>query len=98
MPLKNENRSSTEPSINKSRTSSKKKHQNGDSLRHELHGMIPELSSSNDGNNVEEDSTSSSTPSSDDESGVFDTRSFHPVDRSDDLVVFDHDENNADVS
>jgi hypothetical protein len=76
MQLKNENKSSTEPSTNKSRTSSKKKHQNGDSLRHELHGMIPELSSSNEGNNAEQNSTSSSTPSSDDESGVFDTR-FH---------------------
>ncbi len=74
MPLKNENKSSNEPSTtNKSRTSSKKKHQNGDSLRNELHVMIPDLSSSNDQNNAAENS-SSSTPSSDDESGVFDTR------------------------
>jgi hypothetical protein len=75
MLLKNENKSSNEPSTtNKSRTSSKKKRQNGDSLRHELHGMIPELSSSDGQNNVEGNSSSSSTPSSDDESGVFDTR------------------------
>ncbi len=25
-------------------------------------------------------------------------RTFHPVERSDDVVVFDHDDNNADVS
>jgi len=78
MPLKNENKSSNEPSLtNKSRVSSKKKPANGDSLRNELHGMIPDLSSSNERNNRENNSsssTSSSIPSSDDESGVFDTR------------------------
>lgn len=25
-------------------------------------------------------------------------RTFHPVERSDDIVVFDHDENNVDVN
>lgn len=78
MPLRNENKSSTDPSsTNKSRTSSKKKPSNGDSLRNELHGMIPDLSSSNGQKNVENhslSSSSSSAPSSDDESGVFDTR------------------------
>ncbi len=121
MPLKNENKSSNESTTNKSRTSSKKKLVNGDSLRNELHGMIPDLSSSNEHKKAENNSLSSTssslTPSSDDESGVFDTRfdlwktkifykmsafllnrTFHPVERSDDLVVFDHDENNADVS
>ena len=79
MPLRNENKSlnDTSPST-KSRTSSKKKHNNGDSLRNEVHGMIPELSSpSNEqqnGENGSANSTSSSIPSSDDESGVFDTR------------------------
>jgi hypothetical protein len=78
MPLRNENKSSNETSATtKSPASSKKKPANGDSLRNELHGMIPDLSSSNDQKNRENNassSTSSSTPSSDDESGVFDTR------------------------
>ena len=103
MPLKNENKSSTDPSLtNKSRISSKKKRNNGDSLRNELHGMIPELSSSSNEqqnrDNQSSNSSSSSTPSSDDESGVFDTRTFHPVERSDDIIVFDHEDNNADVN
>ena len=63
---------------------SKKKPVNGDSLRHELHGMIPELSSSDeededddddDDENQCADSTSSSTHSSDEKDGVFDARS-----------------------
>jgi hypothetical protein len=121
MALRDGNKSSSDPSmIHKSRISSKKKFGNGDSLRNELHGMIPDLSSSNgpqnEENNNSSDSTSSSAPSSDDESGVFDTRfvrqkenifysiiyflnrTFHPVDRSDELVVFDHEGSNADVS
>jgi hypothetical protein len=74
MPLKNENKSSNDPSTsNKSHKSSKKKSVNGDSLRNELQGIIPDLSSSNEQQNAENNS-SSSTASSDDESGVFDTR------------------------
>jgi hypothetical protein len=73
MSLKNENKSSNDPST--SNKSSKKKSVNGDSLRNELQGMIPDLSSSNEQQNGENNSSSSSsTPSSDDESGVFDTR------------------------
>ena len=122
MPLRNQNKSSNDPSLaaEKSRSSGKKKRVNGDSLRNELHGLIPDLSSSDgqkNGENGSLDSTSSSIPSSDDESGVFDTRfdlqgekvrlgeflffcyrTFHPVEHSDDLVVFDHQDNNADVS
>ncbi|CAF0823490.1 unnamed protein product [Adineta steineri] len=102
MPLRNENKSSTDPSTtNKSHASSKKKSANGDSLRNELRGTIPELSSSGEQQNGENnsfDSTSSSIPSSDDESGVFDTRTFHPVERSDDIVVFDHEDNDGDKS
>ena len=81
MPLKNAQKSSNEHSTaTKSPVTSKKKSQNGDSLRNELQGMIPELSSSNGQQNGNEDPSSSSTSSSssivssDDESGVFDTR------------------------
>ena len=82
MPLQNEHKSSSEHSTtNKSQATSKKKQPNGDSLRNELQGMIPELSSSNGQHNAHDPSSSSSTssssssiPSSDDESGVFDTR------------------------
>jgi hypothetical protein len=81
MPLgKPDSKSSSDPSAaaeHKSHMSLKKKAVNGDSLRNELQGAIPELSSSNEHENGESSSsetTSSSTPSSDDESGVFDTR------------------------
>jgi hypothetical protein len=76
MPLNNETKSSTDPSsASKSRASHKKKPTNGDSLRNELQGMIPELSSpSSEQQNGGDISSSSSIPSSDDESGVFDTR------------------------
>ena len=79
MPLRNQNKSSSDPSTgaDKSRSSGKKKSVNGDSLRKELHGLLPDLSSSDEQQNGENellDSTSSSIPSSDDESGVFDTR------------------------
>ena len=80
MPLKNENKSSNDGSatgMRKLHLSSKKKTVNGDSLRNEIQGMIPELSSSNEqqnGDDSSSDTTSSSIPSSDDESGVFDTR------------------------
>ncbi|CAF2775368.1 unnamed protein product [Rotaria sp. Silwood2] len=101
MSLKNENKSSNDsPAANKSSTPSKNKPINSDSLRNQLHVMIPDLSISKVQENQDDNSsssTSSSTPSSDDESGVFDTRTFHPVERSDDLVVFDRDENNADM-
>lgn len=79
MPLKNAQKSSNEHSTaTKSPATSKKKSHNGDSLRNELQGMIPELSSSNGKQNGNDDSSSSSSSSSiassDDESGVFDTR------------------------
>ncbi|CAF0743751.1 unnamed protein product [Rotaria sordida] len=102
MSLKNQNKSSNDPSTtNKSSISSKNKPINGDSLRYELHRMMPNVLMSKVQENQENnslDSTSSSTPSSDDESGVFDTRTFHPVERSDDLIVFDREENNVDKS
>ncbi|CAF3396443.1 unnamed protein product [Rotaria sp. Silwood1] len=102
MPLKNENKSSNDPSTaNKSSMSSKNKPVNGDSLRNPLHGMVPDFSVLKVQENQEDNSsssTSSSIPSSDDESGVFDTRTFHPVERSDDLIVFDREENNVDKS
>ena len=78
MPLKNGTKLSNSTSTTKSMPSLKKKLVNGDSLREELHGMIPDLSSSNEEdleeNESSEDSPSSSTPSSDDEGGVFDAR------------------------
>ena len=61
----------------KSKSMSKRKSlTNGDSLRDQLHIVIPELSSSNehDHDDDDDDSSSSSTQLSDDESGVFDTR------------------------
>ncbi|UJR36098.1 hypothetical protein I4U23_028833 [Adineta vaga] len=110
MPLKSDNRSSNDVSTaaavtsnksHKSHMALKKKIANGDSLRNELQGTIPDLSSSNEQQNGEDsssDTTSSSIPSSDDESGVFDTRTFHPVEQSDDIIVFDNEDNNGDKS
>lgn len=95
MQLQDGNKSTSDST--KSRSSPKKKSTNGDSLRNQLHVNIPELSSSNEQDD-DDDSSSSSTPLSDDESGVFDTRSFHPVERSDDVIFFDHDEKDADKS
>lgn len=83
MPLKNESKSSSEPSkATKSSTPAKTKSANGDSLRNELHGMIPDIIFSNGPPNEDKNASSSSSSSSsslsstpsDDESGVFDTR------------------------
>jgi hypothetical protein len=80
MPLTNGTKIANSSSTTKSSPLLKKKPANGDSLRQELHGMIPDLSSSDgedldlEENGSSADSSSPSTPSSDDEGGVFDAR------------------------
>ncbi|CAF4393029.1 unnamed protein product [Rotaria socialis] len=71
-----------------------------DSLRNDLHGLIPDILIENGQENEDSSSSSATTSStpSDDESGVFDTRTFHRVERTDDMIVFEHGDNNADKS
>lgn len=77
IPINDQRKSPAKVSTTSSPIPVKKKLTNGDSLRHQLPGTIPDLSSSNEflGNPTDSsESSSSSTPSSDDEDGVFDTR------------------------
>lgn len=76
MVLSSESKSAHKTTTNtKYNIKNRKKVNNGDSLRQQVHGMIPDLSSSNESpKDNDGDCDLSSADSSDDEGGVFDAR------------------------